>query len=94
MATRAQIVQALAKRRQNSYYTNLTREMIKQAAQQLTDAEWDEIIEGVKASNASRTGEPLMARVQFEVEAKAVQDIEDRLGVDDTLTIAELQDLF
>ena len=94
MATRAQIVSRLAKRRVRQHYLpNLTRAQVRTAAQGLTDAEWDTIINAVRKGNAALAGTTLQARIGLYLHNLAEQDVENALSPDDTITIQELEAL-
>ena len=95
MASRAEIVTKLANRRLSKHYLpNLSRQIIKTAAQSLTNAEWDEIISAIRDRNPQAAGVVLSKRVEQHMRMLAEQDIENRLGSNDTLSITELVDLF
>ena len=94
MTTRDEIVKRLSIRRVRKHYLpNLTRPMVRQAAQQLTDQEWDKIIAALRNGNARIAGECLEDRIMSFLEEKARLDVEESLGQDDTLTIGEIIDL-
>lgn len=94
MATREQIVAKLVSRRVNSVLLpNLTRQQIRQAAQGLTNQQWDGIISGVRSNNPADVGMILRERALQYLRAAANTDIEDALSPDDTLTVAELEGL-
>ena len=96
MATRAEVVQELAKRRFNkALLPNLTRAQVKQAAQGMTDAQWDQIIANIRSvDNSGDTGLLLRQVVHAHLMTIAVSDIEGRLAPDDTLDLSEITDLF
>ena len=95
MATRADIVRVLAKRRFNAFYwPNRTRQQLKQSAQEFTNPQWDAILEAMGNRQDARVGQFIRERLQDYLLALAAIDIEARLGQDDTLTIPELEDLF
>ena len=94
MATREQIVNKLANQRVRSHYLpTMTRAIVRQAAQGLTNGEWDNIIEGVRQQNATDVGTILIRQVNEHIKNLAIQDVEDDLAPDDTLTITELEGL-
>lgn len=95
MATRAQIVEKLANRRLAKHYLpNLSRQQIRAAAQELTNPEWDAIIRAIRERDAKVGGLVLAKRVEEHLRGLAKEDIENRLGGNDTLSISELEDLF
>lgn len=94
MATREQIVQKLANRRVASHYLpNLSRAQVRQAAQGLTNEQWDTIIGAVRTRKVTDIGEVLRLRVIEHLRGLALADIEAALVPDDTLTVAELEGL-
>lgn len=94
MATRADIVDRLARRRVASVYLpGLTRVQIRQAAQQLTDEEWDAIITGVRTGDAEIIGNTIRRQTLGYLKALAVADVEAALAPDDTLSVTELEGL-
>lgn len=94
MATRGQIVETLARRRFNKHYwPNRSRQQLRQSAQSLSNVQWDHILSSMGA-NDSIAGMIIRERLQEHLMGLAVQDIEARLGANDTLTISELEDLF
>ena len=95
MATRAEIVAKLANRRLSRHYLpNLTRQLVRTAAQSLTNAEWDLIITALRNRAHQDVGVILAKRVEQSLRDAATADIESRLGANDTLSIQELEDLF
>lgn len=95
MATRAEIVAKLANRRLSRHYLpNLSRQLVRSAAQSLTNAEWDSIISALRKRNTTDVGAVLAKRVEQSLRDAAMADIENRLGANDTLSIQELEDLF
>ena len=91
MTTRTEIVTKLANRRVRRHYLpNLTRQQIRQAAQAMSDADWDYIIEALRSADQRIVGELLEDQVLAFLEAMAEQDVEAKLGQDDTLTIDEI----
>ena len=94
MTTRTEIVTKLANRRVRKHYLpGLTRAMIRQAAQGFSDAEWDKIIDALKNGDARMIGDALEDPILRFLEVKAEQDVEGKLGQDDTLTIDEIIEL-
>ena len=92
MATKDELIVLLAKRRFNNFYVpNLTRVQIRQAAQQLTDAEWDSIIANL-FTNKTAVGDVLAERVRRFLMDLAIADITAQLA-DDLLTTDELLEL-
>lgn len=95
MATREQIINTLAKRRFNKHYwPNRSKAQLKQAAVAMSDDKWDDILESLGNGNLALVGSTLREALIAYLTAAAVADIEGRLGVDDTLTITEMEDLF
>lgn len=93
MATRVELVQKLAKRRfNNQCIPNLTRAQVRQAAQGLTNAEWDKIIEGISSNNDGVVGKVLAGQVHEYLLGLATADVETWLA-DDTLTLDQLLEL-
>ena len=94
MTTRAEIVDKLARRRvQTHYLPNLNRAAVRTAAQQLTNEEWDTIIQGIRDRKFEAVGGTLNRRVLLYLNALAEVDVENALGPDDTLTINEIKAL-
>ena len=95
MATREQIVEKLASRRvRNFYLPGLTRLQVRQAAQQLTDEDWDEIITAIRTNANDVIGAQISGRTLVYLKGLAVADVESALSPDDTLSITELENLF
>lgn len=95
MATRDEIIQALAHRRYNRHYwPNRSRQDMRQSAALLTDAQWDTILESLGGGNVAIAGTVIRENLSDFLLAKAQQDVVDLLGVDDTLTIDELEEFF
>lgn len=92
--TLTEIKRTLAKQRLKGHYMpNLTRAMVKQSAQQMTDNEWDTIIAAIKTAQDSIVGKVLREQVLQSLYARALADVETRLA-DGSLSTAELLELF
>lgn len=94
MATKADLIQFLAARRFNTFYLpNLTRVQIRTAAQQLSDSEWDLIIEGIRKGDNANVGAVLSAQVKEYLLGLAVDEVTASLA-DDMLSTTDLLALF
>lgn len=94
MATKADLIQFLAVRRFNTHYLpNLTRAQIRTAAQQLSDEQWDAIIDGIRSGDNTNIGAVLSAEVKEFLLALAVTEVTASLA-DDLLSTTDLLALF
>lgn len=93
MATRDELILALAKRRLNNFYwPNFDRAQIKQAAQQLSDEEWDRIVAAMRGKDHTEVGAVLTIQVQDYLMSLAVTEVTTWLA-DDLITTDQLLEL-
>ena len=91
MATRQEIVGKLAARRvQGHYLPNLSRQQIRTAAQALTNAEWDDIISGIKEREFNEVGEVLAKRVREFLMDLATTDVTNSIDQDGKIAVDDI----
>ena len=95
MATKAEIVKHLARRRVKRHYIpNLGRQPTREALDSLSHEQLNQIAVAYREQNLSRIGAIIQEAIEKSLAEKAVSDIRARISADDKVSINDLSDLF